>query len=120
MSCNCKETIKKIVNISQGQVSALAEKLFNVEVIKCERYDLRFNICSACRQKTYLTKIEYAEWLIKNGKDVAVNFTELEKLPALPKKEQTESTLIFCGICKCFLDAKCRVNDEQCPMGRWK
>jgi hypothetical protein len=116
----CKEISKKVLNISQGQISALAEKLFNLEIIKCNSYNLRFSICSKCRQNTYLTKAEYAEWLIKNGKDVAVNFTELENLPALPKKEQAENTLMFCRICKCYLDAKCRVNIEKCPMGRWK
>jgi hypothetical protein len=119
MTC-CGKTIKKVLNISQGQISALAEKLFDIEIMKCDRYDLRFKICSGCNKRTYLTKAEYAEWLIKNGKDVAVNFTELENLPALPKKELVLGTLMFCRICKCYLDAKCRVDTEKCPMGRWK
>lgn len=66
-----------------------------------------------------MTKTEYAEWLINNGKDIIGNFTELEKLPALPKMDKRDNTLMFCRLCKCELDAKCRVKDERCPLGRW-
>jgi hypothetical protein len=26
---------------------------------------------------------------------------------------------IFCSICKCWIPAKARVEDEKCPEGRW-
>lgn len=26
---------------------------------------------------------------------------------------------LWCSICKCFVPAKARVKDEQCPIGKW-
>ena len=26
----------------------------------------------------------------------------------------------WCGICKCYIPAKARVEDEKCPLGRWQ
>ncbi len=27
---------------------------------------------------------------------------------------------LWCSICKCFIPAKARVEDEKCPLGKWK
>jgi len=27
---------------------------------------------------------------------------------------------LFCSECKCFIPAKARVKDEQCPLGKWQ
>ena len=75
-----------------------------------------------CDEQTWLSKTEYAGWLKDNGVEVIANFTELEKLPKLPKYERGSAKgrrNLFCRLCKCFVPAKARVADEKCPLGKW-
>lgn len=118
MAC-CNQIIKKTINITQGQISALAEGLFNIEILKCSDYDQRIDVCNSCSKRTYYSKYEYMEYLLRNGLSITANFVELENLPPLEYKPSRHDTLMCCRLCKCILDAKCRVQDEKCPLGRW-
>lgn len=118
MSC-CGKTIKKvkaIENIAEGKISALVEKLSGKEIAKCEKYDSRISMCKTCRHNTYLTKYEYAKWLLSHGVEVLKNIDDLTNLPVLPKSRKGD---LYCRVCKCNLEAKCRVKTERCPYGRW-
>lgn len=60
---------------------------------------------------------EYAAWLLVNRIKVLKNFTQLEKLPMLPKLDTGKN--IYCRICKCFIPGKARIDEEKCPKDKW-
>ena len=112
MGC-CGKAIRKVKNIVKGNV-ALALG------IKYEFTDGRVRICQKCEWNTWMSAIEYSAWLAKHGIEVLVNFDQLEKLPMLPKYEQSKKRrTIYCRICKCKVPAKARVEDEKCPKDYW-
>jgi len=112
MGC-CGKNIKKVGSIATGY----AKKLFGIEDARA--YE-RQKICFGCDMLTYFSKTEYILWLARHGLTIAANFTQLEKLPLLPKQEGTESrTLPLCRSCKCHVGAKTLIADEDCPLGKW-
>jgi len=72
-----------------------------------------------------------AKTVIKKGKNIAIGYTNLVRGK---KYEFTDGRVrtcqqcdqnywikrtLWCSICKCFIPAKARVEDEHCPMGKW-
>ncbi|HUV42111.1 MAG TPA: hypothetical protein VMW23_10020 [Sedimentisphaerales bacterium] len=88
--------------------------------VKYEWTDDRIRTCWDCEMQTWMTGNEYAAWLLQHGIAVITNFTELEKLPLLPKYEQdSKRRQLYCRLCKCFIPAKARVADKNCPLKKW-
>ena len=81
MAC-CGKTIKKVGDIATGYTRYATG-------IKYEFTDGRIRTCHKCDEQTWMSKAEYALWLTKNGIEVLKNFTELEKLPKIPKNPTT-------------------------------
>ena len=68
-----------------------------------------------------MTMAEYVAWLKDNGFEAIKNFTNLEKLPPLPKYELDDKRRnLFCRLCKCYVPAKARVAYKRCPLDKWK
>lgn len=114
MGC-CGETIQTAKNIAVGFTNYARGKKYVFT-------NDRIRKCWTCDEQTWMSKREYAVWLQRNGIKVLRNFAQLEKLPKLPKYEQSPTqgrTNLYCRICKCFIPAKARVEDEKCPIGKW-
>ena len=113
MTC-CGKTIRKAKNIVVGYTNLVRGK-------KYEFTDGRIRKCQGCDEQTWMSKTEYAMWLLQNGIGVFRNFTELEKLPKLPKYEQTPGRRnLYCRICKCFVPAAARDKKKKCVLGKWE
>ncbi|MCK4959193.1 MAG: hypothetical protein KAT00_07325 [Planctomycetes bacterium] len=112
MGC-CGGKVKTAKNIATGFVNLSRGK-------KYEFTDDRIRECHKCDDCTWLTKLEYAEWLAKHGIDVLKNFDDLTALPPLPKKEYRKGAGLYCRLCKCFIPAKARNKEKKCPLNRWE
>jgi len=102
MSCcgKTKAVLRKGKNIAVGYTNLARGK-------KYEFTDGRIRKCHKCDEQTWMSAAEYAVWLSKHGIKVVTNFTELEKLPKLPKQELgPKRQLLYCRICKCFVPTK--------------
>lgn len=89
---------------------------------KFEFTDGRIRKCKKCDESTWMSKVEYSLWLIKYGikNPVAVTTLQLDKLPKLPKHEQSRTRrCLYCRICKCFIPGKASVENEKCLLKRW-
>ena len=112
---------KKVKNIARGYTSLAVEKVTGKEVLKYARTGERIAICRGCEFQTWMTKLEYAKWLVDHGIDVVEKFEDLTQLPMLPKYPLDKKRRnIYCRLCKCFIPAKARVEDERCPKNKWK
>ena len=75
--------------------------------------------------------------LLKKSGNIAKGFTQLavDSIMQTNKYEFTDGRIrtcreceknywikkqIFCSICKCYIPAKARVEDEKCPLDKWK
>ena len=88
--------------------------------VKYEFTDDRIRTCWTCDMQTWMSGIEYNLWLLQHGIEVIRDFTELEKLPMLPKYEQSpRRRKLYCMLCKCFIPGKARVEQEKCPQDSW-
>jgi hypothetical protein len=113
MGC-CGKAIQKGRNIAVGYTNLLRGR-------KYEFTDDRVRACHNCPYQTWMSHKEYAAWLARNGLKILRHFTELEKLPLLPKYERgPKRRCLYCRICKCFVPAKARVKEKICPDGRWE
>ena len=120
MGCGCG---KEIVNIVKGYKALTEEKLkklFKMDSEPEQWVKDRLQMCKECGGgETHLTVKEFAGFLTKHGVEIVKVWGDLEKLPRLPRKEEREGTKMFCRHCKCWCEAKARVKDERCKMGRW-
>lgn len=66
----------------------------------------RGEICAVCDYRTFLN---FAEW--------GINFTQDHELPI--NHEPGEWDALWCAKCKCCIEAKIRVENEKCPIGKW-
>ena len=119
MGC-CGKFIRKGFEIVNGNVLYFADKNFNLPREKYKYADGRIAICRDCEKQTWLTRREYFGWLKDNGIDVLKNIDQLEKLPDLPAGDRGQGRNLFCKICKCFIPAKAYVEDEKCPLDKWR
>ena len=86
---------------------------------KLKSTDSRARTCETCDERTWMSEAEYTAWLLRNGIKVLRNFTQLEKLPKLPKYEKSpKHTGLYCRICKCFIEAKTRTEKARCQLGK--
>ena len=102
--------LNKAKNITQGIAKVITGK-------KYRHTDARIRTCRTCDSNTWLKKTEYAGWLLKNGIKVLTHLEDLTVLPDLPKG--TEGKNLYCRLCKCFIPAKARVENETCPLNKW-
>jgi len=112
MTCcgKAKRIARKAGTVAKGYMAMATDK-------KYEFTESRVRVCRSCEYNTWLKKLEYSQWLLKHGIEVLTNLDDLTDLPMLPKK--TEAKNLYCRICKCFIPAKARVEDEQCPKNKW-
>jgi len=105
-----------------GKVKSIAVGSVNLATgIKYEFTDSRIRICQGCVYNTWMSAVEYSAWLLTHGIEVLANFDQLEKLPMLPKHEQSKARRrLYCRICKCYIPAKARVKHLKCPQGMWR
>ena len=88
---------------------------------KYEFTDSRIRTCHNCDEQTWMLAGEYAAWSLRYGIKVLANFSQLEKLPKLPKyKQDRNRRMLYCRICKCFIPAKARVKEKKCPLNKWQ
>ena len=66
----------------------------------------RSAICAACEHRTFLSVTQWAIEAVHKG-DLPINH------------EPSEWDALWCSRCKCCIEAKIRVAEEQCPLGRW-
>lgn len=117
MGC-CGGTIEQVTHIAVGY-TRLATDTIGLTT-KYAFTDSRIRECQQCDESTWLTIREYYQWLKDNGIEILENFTQLGTRPKLPRYEQDNKRRnIFCRICKCYIPAKARVFDCQCPKGKW-
>ena len=113
MGC-CGKTIEKVKNIAVGYANL-------ARGVKYEFTDDRIRACWKCDYQTRMSRTEYTAWLVKHGIEVLKNYTQLEKIPMLPKQEQNKNRRnLYCRICKCFIPAKARVKEMNCPKNVWE
>ena len=113
MGC-CGKIVHQSLNIAIGYTNLAIGKKYRFT-------DARIRACRDCDENTWMTALEYSAWLLSHGIEVIENYTQLEKLPKLPKHKMSKKRQkIYCQICKCYIPAKARVKDMICPMGRWK
>jgi len=113
MAC-CGKTIRKAGSIVKGYANLARGR-------KYEFTDDRIRACHKCDEQTWMSAIEYTAWLLTHGIEVITNFTELERLPPLPKQEQSPSRRrLYCRLCKCYIPAKARVETATCSLGKWE
>ena len=115
MSCcgEAKSVGRQVRNIAVGYVSYKMG-------VRYEFTDDRIRACHKCDEQTWMGLAEYNRWLAANSIDVLKNFTQLEKLPKLPKYQQgPKRRRLYCRICKCFIPAKARVEEMKCPLDKW-
>jgi len=118
MGC-CDSKIKAVAGIARGNAGHVAE-LFRLPSNKCPATDRRTRICQQCEKSTWLTFAEFYGWLKSQGVTKVIrHIDELETLPELPKQEYKKGTKLFCMICKCFIPAKVRDEDNYCFIGKW-
>ena len=115
MSC-CGKT-KQVLAQGKAIVAGYAN------VVRGKKYagtDRRIRTCQKCDENTWMGKLEYSAWLLSHGIEVITNFTELEKLPKLPKYELSKGRRnLYCRLCKCFIPAKASDEKNECLLGRW-
>ena len=122
MACGCGKKVKAVMNIVEGNVKLLEEKVRQMVGDETEYVPYvaqRLERCLGCGQLTWMTVGEYAGFLMANAVDVVKEFGELEKLPNMTRFEKHDGAGMYCRRCKCYLPAKARVKDMECPMGRW-
>ncbi len=63
--------------------------------------------------------------VVKKARNISIGFTNLligknsdQIIRRLEICNTCEKTL-WCSICKCFIPAKARVEDEKCPKNKW-
>jgi len=109
-----KSVLKKGKHIAIGYTNLARGK-------KYEFTDSRVRLCQLCDDNTWLTLKEYANWLKQHGIEVLTNFTQLEKLSPLPKHSlDNKRRNLFCRLCKCFIPAKAKVENEKCLLNKWE
>jgi len=113
MGC-CGE--KTVTNTIKDIVTGTARRLLPPS----ELARRRLGICDGCDKLTWLLPHEYVAWLAGHGIEVLENFTQLENLPDLPKKEHRPLAGKYCMRCKCSVEGKSRVPGTDCIEGRWK
>jgi len=113
MTCcgKTKRIIDKAGVIAKSRLATVIGK-------KYEYAHVRRRICRTCEFGTWLTRREYAEWLLANGIKVLTNLDDLTKLPPLPKK--TEGNKLYCSLCKCPIVEKSNTESEKCPNNKWE
>ncbi|RLC38843.1 hypothetical protein DRH27_01285 [Candidatus Falkowbacteria bacterium] len=110
----------KTKNIVKGLSGVAIEKLTRLKIASYEFTNDRIRTCHKCDEQTWLTKIEYLTWLFDNGIKILRNWSQLETLPKLSKKEQRKNCGLYCRICKCFIPGKARIDNEKCPLDKWE
>ena len=105
-----KAIFHKGKNIAKGYTALVTGKEY-------EFADARIAVCRDCEYSTWMTELDYAAWLLKNGVKVLTHLDDLTQLPMLPK--QNTGRTIWCRLCKCNIPAKAAVTDEQCPKNKW-
>ena len=112
MGC-CGKIITKVGRIAIGYTNLARDK-------KYEFTDDRIRACQKCIWNTWLTKDEYTAFLLRHNIKILTNFTQLEKLPLLPKHAlDARRRGLYCRICKCFIPTKASIEDEDCLKGFW-
>ncbi len=83
--------------------------------------DKWFEICKSCKENTWLSKVEYAAWAVKNTGKLIQNFKHTEKIKKLPKQEKTKKrNTLYCRLCKCDMEVKTTLNDPAiCKLGKF-
>ena len=112
-------TIDKLTDIAVGNLTHIIEEIFKISILKCPATDSRIEKCLVCEKNTWLTKYEFVRFVLKYGREFLKNIKDLTKLPPLPKKEKRKGTGLFCQLCKCFIPAKARREDQECTLGKW-
>ncbi len=114
---NCCGKAKAVLHKGKNIVVGYANYAVGKEY---EFTDSRIRTCWTCDMQTWMSGIEYDLWLLQHGIEVVTSFTQLEKLPMLPKYEQSSRRRrLYCRLCKCFIPGKARVTEEKCPLGKW-
>lgn len=100
----CKNCGNKVKNIIAGFGRLTWER-----ITKGKPDDLtikRGEICAVCDYRTFLN---FAEW--------GVNFVQDHDLPI--NHTPGEWDALWCSRCRCCIEAKIRVENEKCPIGKW-
>jgi hypothetical protein len=116
MSC-CNKTMKNIVN---GMFLASISKLMHLPNTTSKWSIARLTQCQNCTESTWISISQYIWFLNNNGiVNVIKNLDDLSALPPIPKQNYKPGAKLFCSICKCWIPAKVRVQDEKCPLNKW-
>ena len=97
-------TCGKTKNIINGFGRMIWERVSGGE--KDELTIRRSEICNECEHRTFLNLYEWAVGAVQE-KDLPLNIS-----PGL-------GDALWCSKCKCCIEAKIRVPEEQCPVGKW-
>lgn len=116
------ETTKKIGTIAEGNIRLFIDRYFRLPSEQCEYARQRRQECRKCKDHTFLTKWQFAGWVIHNGGIVKFlkDINDLIDWPMLPKRDFKKREKLFCRVCKCWIPAKSMIKTEHCPLGKWQ
>ena len=100
----CGGNCGKVTNIIKGFGKLAWERITKGKAD--EETIRRSAICAECDSRTFLNVVEWAV-----GAFVA------EDLPVNHKPGEWDA--LWCSKCKCCIEAKARVEGEECPLGYW-
>ena len=113
----------KAKNIVAGYTNLAVEKVTHTPVIGTELLQTRSQQChkppNGCEKLTWYKMRDAIPYIRQQRMAILTHFDKLEELPELEKKEKQPGTMPLCMVCKCFLPAKIRVENEKCPLGKW-
>ena len=121
----CCGKIKKAVSIAKGNLAVVLDAM---NVLPGERFvyhEIRLRTCRQCEHHTYLNVEEYLAWVKANGgiEKFLADIENLEGWPPLPIiQDEKPGAKLYCSLCKCWLEAKAYVKNENCPLGhpQWR
>lgn len=116
----CRKCRDVITDIVKGNTALLIERVFKLPVEKCEYTEERIRICRACEKSTWYTKQEFALYVITRLGKIVDNLNDLSRLPDMPVGSSwNKRKHLFCRKCKCYIDAKARIERSKCDLGKW-
>lgn len=131
MSCSgCGEKLKQagksiagavgqVRTVSGAYAALMAERYFTVGE-KFHDTDRRVDICVRCDDSTWLSTLDFAGWVCRqDAVELIQKANDLASLPPLDIQSYDVGRKLFCSKCKCFIPAKARLPDEECPAGKW-
>ena len=95
----------RLTRIIEGFGRLAAERIFGLSPGDLATH--RGVICSLCKYHIFLNVLQWGKGFITEG-DLPINHN-----PGV-------GDVLWCAVCKCCIEAKIRVKEEECPIEEWQ